>query len=1221
MRCSIQVQALSKPDNATPVIGNLFDEPLGYSTRVVIEAGRYGLPHVTLICRVNKPKEVFNKGKGKALTVDILAQKVSAHSDQYHEFKASWRPGVKVLGQYMMDAMRICQMTTHEAPLHLYNEVIVGQCTKDADKKPVKDLLDKITAITFIGNSARTVGANPKYAAGLPGNVRATFGRVFSNADPIRITIWLRSFPDCVTATHDWGRFLTYQVNNHIPPFSQYIDSHGQTVCHWDATEIIQNFGKGMYNTYRTVEGVEENKSTPQGYYNFPLQRTWQDFIELGVTITMPIVRTVQYQEHRAAYINTTQNLIYVQSIPRVAGKKQVDSNDFCFVRMKRRTHKAKFGISPPLGSAIKLCLDNSSAFKPHITPNSPSEFHYGTVMEDEDGCARTGTDFCIRLRCNRSAAQLETRSDLCDLDDEWLMPAYLTVRVDTAAAERDLVGAIKLADPSYNPDALSRIREAIMQEPDNNKRRWMNLCKRKPVAWEDFKNEQLEACGGNKEQYECITWLEQVVNKFIGVTGPPGTGKTEIAARTMLGSINQGLKILGVAPQNVAVDGIVMKFWKLLPDKHKFGDEEKMFLRLATGSAGMRAYIAVKSHISLTISNSDELQSFNELSTEDAEELTVAWAETVPDWRTYDLQIRQTMKKGATYIEAREEQSRQADRVEDNVPVMMTIGWHIHKAVLEDAENAEISFNIEREVWTGFDVFPEDFINSELAEDQKGLMGTTTLEAFRSERISVQEFEVRIRDGRIKTSDERRRFRNYTALAKLYLKQDRNLSRVERDKLTIEWDRVMATVFARLDGVFTTCNNAGSDLINTAFKPDAIFCDEAGQLGLAAVGNVLTSLSGWEVVYFFGDPQHFPPFDSAGIYNEFRENAKLSAIALFDFKNFNMIRLTVQYRMAPSIVKWVNEFFYENDLVNHESVEADNVYRRIGRNISRGLYGIKGPKGNGSEYWNISVERGISRNRRTNTSLVNHANSDVVVELTGRFLRGGIAPHDIGILTYYVDQKLLNIKLLSQANASGGNVWEVNEIDVDTVDAYQGREIRVGIVDIVVATREADNDPGSYIEGGSLSDHVKDARRLCSALTRSKDILVVVYQASALTLRSDKKRTRQRATLMKMVADAHKRGLIYNDTTHLDTHPDAIDERRAMTAREQALDLEQWNFQKAAYVRHSLPRALKIEMFPTAMEELPVYNTRLGRTRHPTDIDAAAKAAATINDEPVSTL
>lgn len=107
-------------------------------------------------------------------------------------------------------------------------------------------------------------------------------------------------------------------------------------------------------------------------------------------------------------------------------------------------------------------------------------------------------------------------------------------------------------------------------------------------------------------------------------------------------------------------------------------------------------------------------------------------------------------------------------------------------------------------------------------------------------------------------------------------------------------------------------------------------------------------------------------------MYNEFREAAKLSAIALFNIKDFNMTRLTVQYRMAPAIVKWVNEFFYENKLVNHASVEVDNEYRRIGRQISRKVYGIEGPRGDGSEYWNINVQLGMSRHLHTNTSLVN---------------------------------------------------------------------------------------------------------------------------------------------------------------------------------------------------------------------------------------------------------
>lgn len=185
-----------------------------------------------------------------------------------------------------------------------------------------------------------------------------------------------------------------------------------------------------------------------------------------------------------------------------------------------------------------------------------------------------------------------------------------------------------------------------------------------------------------------------------------------------------------------------------------------------------------------------------------------------------------------------------------------------------------------------------------------------------------------------------------------------------------------------------------------------------------------------------------------------------------------------------------------------------------------------------------------------------------MITELTGHFLGSGIALNKIGTLTYYADQKLLHIKTLSEANTDeeGGDFYDVGSMDIFTVDAYQGREIKVCILDIVAADMKGDSNNRERIENEDedediesprgnmrVSAHVKDAHRLCCAFTRAKDVFMVVHQARASISGTVMKNPRQHGPIM-MIADAHKRELIYDDSTHEDTHPDAIKEKKSWT-------------------------------------------------------------------------
>lgn len=1219
------------------IIGNPFNPTTGYTMKVGIEAGREGLPELTLSCRVNKASSVSNKAKKGAHVhiQNVSNQSVSGKADERHDFEATWRPGVWSAGSYMMDMMEIKGMTESKLGDHPHDQFIVNQCPKDKDGK--KALLPKVMAITFAAGARRISNdVKDEYWKGLPLDVITTFRKIFLQQENFQITIWLTLYMDVETAMLQWGRYLQYQVNNHVPPFAQYRDADGAMNLHWDTTELINTFGHSMYAIYHRSNGIEDTTRDPKDYYKFPRRLIFDTFDELAVTTAMPIVRDVQAQRNLVAHINTNTFGLFCVRIPHVSRQKKMDDMMYCFVRMKAKTDKTKAGKAPPPGSHVQVLPNNAiPGVKPHIFPDGSSEWHHGVVHDTPTDCLRTGTDFCIWLTRNPRAGKLDTYGELRNLDDSRLTPAFIEVKVDTTAAERDLIGAYRLADPRYEPEALGDLRNTIMQEPSKIKHKIVNLCTKNPVTWDQYKEKMRQACGDNAEQYQVIVSLERVDNSLVSVAGPPGTGKTLLLARTVIGALTQDQMCLVTGPLNIAVDNAANKVWEELEPKYKSGTSEKFLMRVETKGAELRAFLAVKNYKDLQLQSDDvdERPVLNEMKTEDAVELAKHMAESIRDVEANRKELEELWTKCNDYSKAVRIQSDNAARKVTKVPIKMTSGWHIHRILTRDREKALLQFTALRAVWTKLPPQNQEWIENQMALPKTQSIASPEFdpelyEAMLSDMITEEEFDARVKQGLIKSPDARRQYFRYTELVELYVEKNGKLPRHLREEFEYQWMIVMGDVLASLDAVFTTCNNAGSDLLDVGIKPDAVFCDESGQVNLASFAVVVTSHTGWRVIYIFGDDQQLRPFTQAGRLSEMAEYARIAILSLLQSKGCTVIRLRVQYRMAPAIVEWPNAYFYKGELTIHPALLQDNAYRAAGRKISKDIYGL----GRGSEYWHINVMNAKSEAQQNNTTLVNHASSNAVVNLVGHFMAEGIELSDIGILTYYLGQKYLHTMKLRRAARGSAQPWDVDSIDLSTVDAYQGKEIRVGIVDLVVAhdnspeeaTGNEDDDLDDDLVRanalGVVSSHVKDAHRLCCALTRFKDILVVISKVSSLGVTAKVKQKVSQGALSQMFRNAMDRGLVYNDNISPNDSPAYLQLTKDWTEKDRRQRDDRIRLQQQTYLNHSLKVARKARLFDEERHEMPVYMTRFGRTSKPIDMEAAATAVEPAADAPKRT-
>jgi len=202
-------------------------------------------------------------------------------------------------------------------------------------------------------------------------------------------------------------------------------------------------------------------------------------------------------------------------------------------------------------------------------------------------------------------------------------------------------------------------------------------------------------------------------------------------------------------------------------------------------------------------------------------------------------------------------------------------------------------------------------------------------------------------------------------------------------------------------------------------------------------------------------------------------------------------VLLKLQYRMHPSISAFPSAVFYDGLLATPvataearsagavliSSIAADENVQSFG-NVA--LVDVCSDDGTALEVrseGSDGVGEGTYRNERE---------GEAVVALAKQIIgTGDYKPEDIGVITPYNGQKYLLTKLLGEAfEADGGE----GTIEVNTVDGYQGREKRVIIFSAVRSNR------------GKKVGFLSDGRRLNVALTRAKDVLVVVADVKTVS-------------------------------------------------------------------------------------------------------------------------
>lgn len=277
--------------------------------------------------------------------------------------------------------------------------------------------------------------------------------------------------------------------------------------------------------------------------------------------------------------------------------------------------------------------------------------------------------------------------------------------------------------------------------------------------------------------------------------------------------------------------------------------------------------------------------------------------------------------------------------------------------------------------------------------------------------------------------------------------------------------------ILNKCDVVCCTCVGAADKRLSQ-FKFRTVLVDESTQASEPEV--LIPIVKGAKQVILVGDHQQLGPV----ILDRKAADAGLKQ-SLFErlvFLGHIPIRLEVQYRMHPCLSEFPSNMFYEGSLqdgvTNADRLVADSSFP---------WPVVDTPM----MFW---ANYGREELSSSGNSYLNRVEAMNVERIITRLFKDGIKPEQIGVITPYEGQRAYLVQFMSMNSTLLSKRDEYLEVEITSVDAFQGRE-----KDFIILSCVRANDSQSI---GFLSD----PRRLNVALTRAKYGLLVLGNPRALS-------------------------------------------------------------------------------------------------------------------------
>ncbi|QPG73800.1 ATP-dependent RNA helicase [Brettanomyces nanus] len=276
--------------------------------------------------------------------------------------------------------------------------------------------------------------------------------------------------------------------------------------------------------------------------------------------------------------------------------------------------------------------------------------------------------------------------------------------------------------------------------------------------------------------------------------------------------------------------------------------------------------------------------------------------------------------------------------------------------------------------------------------------------------------------------------------------------------------------ILSNSEVICCTCVGAADKRL-TKMKFRSVLIDESTQASEPEC--LIPIVKGAKQVVLVGDHQQLGPV----IVNKKAAEAGLKQ-SLFErliFLGYTPLRLEVQYRMHPALSEFPSNMFYDGSLQNGVTAEErtwpNSSFPWPIRDIPM-------------MFWAVYGREEISA---SGTSYLNRVEAMNCERIITKLFKDGVKPEQIGVITPYEGQRAY-ISLYMQMNSSLAEKAKYMDIEVVSVDAFQGREKDFIILSCVRANNQ------------QLIGFLRDPRRLNVALTRARLGCIILGNPKALS-------------------------------------------------------------------------------------------------------------------------